>query len=157
MLAPPGARPPVESWSVAFDGDDARVFERGSALPLVRWLEGGNDGLTIAASEPGRWTIRYTTPAPRVLIVAETWDPGWSGAVDGRPRALERREEILIGAHVEAGSGTLELRYRPRGLIAGWAATAIGAAVLLFAALRQNHAAARHENAALRQEDGARR
>ena len=113
--------------------------------------------MTIAASEPGRWTIRYTTPAPRVLMIAETWDPGWSGAVDGKPRALERREETLIGAHVEAGSGTLELRYRPRGLIAGWAATAIGAAVLLFAALRQSDAAPRHENAAPRQDDGARR
>ena len=108
MLAPPGARPPVESWSVAFDGTDARVFERASALPLVRWLEGGNDGFTIAAGEPGRWTIRYTTAAPRVLMIAETWDPGWSGAVDGRPRALERREETLIGAHVDAGAGTLD-------------------------------------------------
>jgi hypothetical protein len=156
VLAPPGASPPVETWSVAFDGDDARVFERASALPLVRWLGGGNHGLTIAASEPGRWTIRYTTPAAGVLVVAETWDPGWSGAVDGRPRALERREEILIGAHVEAGSGTLELRYRPRGLSAGWAATAFGAAALLFAAMRQSDAALRQINAALRQESRAR-
>jgi hypothetical protein len=155
VLAPPGAGAPVETWRVAFDGADGRVFERASALPLVRWLGGGNDGLTIAASEPGRWTIRYTTPSPRVLMIAETWDPGWRGAVDGRPRALERREETLIGAHVEAGSGTLELRYRPRGLMAGLGAAGLGVVLLLFAALRQDSAALRQDDAALRQDNAA--
>jgi hypothetical protein len=137
VLAPPGDSPPIATWRLAFDGADARVFERSSALPLVRWLGGGGDGLTVAASEPGRWVIRYTTPSPRVLIVAETWDPGWRGSIEGRRRALERREGTLIGAHVEAGSGTLELRYRPRGLREGVAASTLGLALLLVAALRQ--------------------
>ena len=83
VLAPPARPPPVDTWRLAFDGGDARVFERAGALPLVRWLDGGNDGLTIAASEPGRWTIRYSTPGPRELMVAETSDPGWRATVDG--------------------------------------------------------------------------
>jgi hypothetical protein len=137
VLAPPGAAPPVETWRLAFDGADARVFERASAQPLVRWLGGGSEGLTVVSSDPGRWTIRYTAPSARVLMVAETWDPGWQCFVDGRPRPLERREETLIGAHVDPGAGTLELRYRPRALREGIASSVVGVAVLLFAALRQ--------------------
>jgi hypothetical protein len=147
VLAPPGAPPPVDGWRLAFDGADARVFERTSALPLVRWLGGDArapspqpglaQGLTVATNEPGAWTIRYDTTAPRVLIVGETWDPGWRAAIDGERRAIERREEILIGVHVEAGSGTVDLRYRPRGLREGLAATSLGILLLVLAALRQ--------------------
>jgi hypothetical protein len=155
VLAPPGAAAPVETWRLAFDGADARVFERPSAQPLVRWLGGGDDGLTVAASGPGRWTIRYATAAPAVLIVAETWDPGWRAAIDGGARSLERREETLIGAPVEAGAGTLELRYRPRGLREGVAASAIAMALLLFAALRHEDAALRQGRAAPRQKKDA--
>jgi uncharacterized membrane protein YfhO len=71
------------------------------------------------------------------LIVGETWDPGWRAAIDGERRSIERREEILIGVHVEAGSGTVDLRYRPRGLREGLAATSLGILLLVFAALRQ--------------------
>jgi uncharacterized membrane protein YfhO len=72
-----------------------------------------------------------------VLLIAETWDPGWSGAVNGGSIALQRRQEISIGAHVGPGSGTLELRYRPRGLAAGAVMSAVGVAALALAALRQ--------------------
>ena len=143
VLAPPrAARPAVSAansaeWSVAFDGEDARVFERPSAQPMVRWIEGDDRGLTVVAREPGRWTIDYTSASPRVLIVAETWDAGWTATLDGEPLSLQRRQEALIAAHLEAGGGRLELRYRPRGFVAGIVASTVGVLLLAFAAVRR--------------------
>jgi hypothetical protein len=137
VLAPGGAAAPVEGWSLAFDGADARVYERPSALPLVRWSEGGGEGLVVENADPGRWTIQVATAAARTVVVAETWDEGWQGWIDGRPMAaLESWKDVLIAAEVSPGTHTLRLRYRPRGLWAGMAASALGVALLVAAAAR---------------------
>jgi hypothetical protein len=143
VLAPPGAAAPAiapsnaADWSVAFGGEDARVFERPSAQPMVRWIEGDDEGLTVVATEPGRWTIDYSSASPRVLVIAETWDAGWAATLDDEPVTLQRRQEAVLAARVEAGSGRLELRYRPRGIVGGMAASVAGVLLLAFAAVRR--------------------
>jgi len=37
VLTGPREAPPVAGWRLAYEGADARVFERPTALPLVRW------------------------------------------------------------------------------------------------------------------------
>ncbi|HSL81459.1 MAG TPA: YfhO family protein [Thermoanaerobaculia bacterium] len=147
VVGPPGARAPVPGWRLAHDGDDARVWERRSALPLVRWAEGAPAGgrLEVLERSPGRWLIaRETAPfrgrprgatpieePPRgatpieepsrgatLLVVAETWDPGWRARVDGEPAPVEAVDGVLLGVRVKGGAGRLVLEYRPEGF--GW-------------------------------------
>lgn len=141
VVAPPGRPAPVAErgrrWQLAYDGEDARVWERRRALPLVRWradeLRAGDaDGLEVMERSPGRWLLRWESPEPRDLVVAETWDPGWRARLDGEPVPVEAVDGVLLGVRVPAGSGHLSLAYRPEGL--GWGAGLTLAGLLACAA-----------------------
>ncbi|MBV8201889.1 MAG: YfhO family protein, partial [Acidobacteria bacterium] len=201
VVASPGEAPPAPGWRLAYAGADARVYERLSALPLVRWAlaagaasptaaavpgllpaataplpaavppvpagrsspglpgvsagaapapaplspsaaaaaaAGGGwaqEGLAVIRREPGRWEIGWRAAEPRLLVVAETWAPGWRALVDGQPRPVEAAAGALLGVRLGPGAGRAELRYRPPGLLAG--ALISAAAVLALAAIRR--------------------
>jgi uncharacterized membrane protein YfhO len=50
------------------------------------------------------------------LVVAESWDPGWSARVDGRARALFIADRNSLAVQVGTGDHRVELRYRTPGL-----------------------------------------
>ena len=135
VAGPEGAAEPVplaaSGWRLVYGGTDARVFERPRALPLVRWAA-GEGRVSVARREPGRWEIDWRSAAPGALVVAETWDPGWRGAVAGRPVAVRPIEGPLMGVELPAGEGRLVLAYRPPGLLAGTAATVFGLLVTVL-------------------------
>ena len=79
--------------------------------------------------DPDRVELHVTTEAPGLLVVANTWMPGWSAVVDGVPA------QVLRGNHcqqvvplVGAGDHRVLLRYEPPGLARG---ACISAAALL--------------------------
>jgi hypothetical protein len=114
VMAEPGGPAADPSWRLAYDGSDARIFERPGALPLVRW-EGAPGSVRVLRREPGLWEIAWKAPEESTLVVAETWDRGWSAA------GLEVRpvDGALIGVRLGPGEGRLTLRYRPPGWTAG--------------------------------------
>ncbi len=115
--------PPGLGWRLAYQGSDARVWERPGALPLVR-LEGGQ--ARIETRLPGEWRLAFQASAPGRLVVAETWDPGWRAWVDGRPAAVERLQGILMSIPVGPGAGSVELRYHPDGFVPGLVLSTLG-------------------------------
>ncbi|MFL6236347.1 MAG: YfhO family protein [Thermoanaerobaculia bacterium] len=124
MAGPAETPPPGSSWRLAYQGSDARVFERPAALPLVR-LEGGGEA-RVTRRAPGAWRVAFRSPAPGRLVVAETWDPGWRAWVDGRPAKVERLQGILMGIPVAPGAGSVELRYHPDGFVPGLLLSLVG-------------------------------
>lgn len=132
VVAAPGAPARARGWRLRYDGADARIWERRSALPLVRWAKAdAGRGLEVLERAPGRWLIRWQSDAPGTLVVAEAWDPGWRAAVDGARVEVATADGVLLGVPVPAGSGHVALRYRPQGL--GWG-TALSLAGLLACA-----------------------
>lgn len=127
VLTPPGAAPADPSWRLAYDGRDARIFERTLAPPLVRWAAGAAPPAEVEKG-PGRWRIAIPSGDHGELVVAEGWDGGWRAELDGRRVPLRRVETHLIGVRVEPGSRELILRYRPRGLVGGAWLSALGVA-----------------------------
>ncbi|MEZ6183395.1 MAG: hypothetical protein R3F62_00100 [Planctomycetota bacterium] len=61
-----------------------------------------------------------------VVVVLDTWFPGWTAEVDGRPRPLLRANVAFRGVEVSAEDRELVLRYRPRALRRGVIAWAVG-------------------------------
>jgi len=123
-----GPDQPVEGWRLAYQGADARVYERPGALPLVRWEVDGQ--IRTAKREPGFWEIEWRTPRRAMLVVAETWDRGWRASVDGRPVPVVAVEGALLGVELGPGEGRVELSYRPPGLVVG-ACISLGVLVVL--------------------------
>lgn len=128
VMAPPGAPAPRPAWRLAYDGEDARVWQRRWVLPLVRWGEDEPDGagLDVMERSPGRWLIAWDAEEPGKVVVAETWDPGWRAEVEGEPATVEAVDGVLLGVPVPAGAGHLSLVYRPQGLAWGAALTLAG-------------------------------
>jgi hypothetical protein len=127
VMAEPGSEAPDPSWRVAYAGPDAVVFERPSALPLVRVEPAASDGgIEVLRRRPGRWEIAWEAASSRLLVVAETWDAGWWARLDGRRVPIEQVDGVLLGVRVGPGSGRLVLCHRPAGLAWGAALSLLG-------------------------------
>ena len=77
------------------------------------------------ADDPDVVTVRVDTTAPGLLVVGNTWMPGWSARVDSKPASVRRGNgwQQVIALDV-AGRHEVVLRYEPPGLATGKAITA---------------------------------
>ncbi len=82
--------------------------------------------------DPDRPTLAVTTAAPGLLVVADTWMPGWTAMVDDRPIRIERGNYAQRVIPLDkSGRHEITMRYRPPGLTAGSAITLATALVWL--------------------------
>jgi hypothetical protein len=132
VMAAPGEQPPAgAAWTLAYSGSDARIYERPGALPLARLIGGARGGrVRVERRTPGAWTIAWQAPRRGRLVVAETWDPGWRAALDGRPAAVEPLRGVLLGVRLGPGAGRVELRYHPDGFVPGMVLSLLGLAAV---------------------------
>ena len=70
--------------------------------------------------DPDHVVVEVKTYAPGFLVVTNTWDPGWTATIDGKPSPVLRGNLAQqVVALPTVGSHCVELRFRPRGLSAG--------------------------------------
>jgi hypothetical protein len=88
------------------------------------------------ANDPDRVEIRVSTQFPGLLVVADTWMPGWSAELDGRPAP------ILPGNHAQRvvplprpGRHQIIMRYQAPGFISGLVVSGASALVWLAVAV----------------------
>jgi uncharacterized membrane protein YfhO len=70
-------------------------------------------------------------PARGLVVLDDTWGPGWSVRVDGREAQPLQANVVLRGVVVPAGEHELVWSYRVPGLRAGAALSAIGLLAML--------------------------
>ncbi|GEM_PF-6916744 len=84
--------------------------------------------------------LRTHAGAARLLVLADTWAPGWTATVDSREVPIHRVNLWMRGVDVPAGEHDVRFVYRPswveRGLLAS-ALGALGVVVLWLFALRR--------------------
>lgn len=69
---------------------------------------------------PDRIVLRVTTEAPGLLVVADTWMPGWRATLNGRPVPLLRGDHAFrVVALLEPGPVEVVMTYRAPGLVIG--------------------------------------
>src|SRR5206468_2841096 len=100
----------------------------------------------IGRDEPEHVVVETESAAPAYLILADTFDPGWSATLDGRPVPIRPAFVAFRAVFVPEGRHTVVFRYVPAGFSLGLKVTACGllaGVVLLFwrrkAALAPDH------------------
>ncbi|MDQ4133998.1 MAG: YfhO family protein, partial [Actinomycetota bacterium] len=98
--------------------------------------------LSAARPGPGRWRIEASGQRPVLLVVAETYFPGWVARVDGERVPVVEADGAFVGVPVPAGDHRVTLEYqRPAASTAGRLVTAttllLSVALLLHPRLRR--------------------
>jgi len=77
--------------------------------------------VAIESWSPGAVALRATTRSPALLLVRQSWAPGWDARVDGAPVETYRAAGPWFVVPVPAGAHAVTLRYRTPGFGAGCA------------------------------------
>lgn len=113
-------------------------------VPPLAPCDGSADRANLLRNESDQITIDANMSCDGMVIVSETWFPGWKVTVDGVPHRMFETYGALRGVLVPRGHHTIEMRYRPASVFAGAAATGTGCVglVLLFLFERRRSARA---------------
>jgi hypothetical protein len=84
---------------------------------------------TITRDDPEHVAVTTECPAPAYLVLADTFDPGWTATVDGRPAPIRPAWLTLRAVYLPAGRHEVVFRYSPAGFETGRAVSLAGLAV----------------------------
>jgi hypothetical protein len=93
---------------------------------------GGADRVELVEHAGGRVAIRADMACAGMVVLSDTFYPGWRAWVDRRPVSIFEVDGALRGVLVPRGSHSITMRYRPASAIAGAALSICG---VLFTAL----------------------
>jgi hypothetical protein len=139
----------------AADGEAARRIlldpsfdlRREVVLPDASFAAGpGFAGTSrVVDMRPDRVRVEVELREPGLLVLVDTYDPGWKATVDGRPEPLLRANVAFRGVRVPAGRHVVEQVYRPGAVVYGlWiSAAAVLAGLATAVACRRAAAPAR--------------
>jgi hypothetical protein len=85
----------------------------------------------VADFRPDRVRLEAATSGPGIVVLLDTYGPGWRATVDGQPAEVLRANVTFRAVRVAAGRHSIEMVYRPPGMIPGLAAGALSLALLL--------------------------
>jgi len=76
-----------------------------------------------------RVSLEVTASGPALLVLVDTYDPGWRATLDGTPARVLRANVAFRAVAVPAGAHRVEMVYRPTSLWAGLGLSAVAALV----------------------------
>lgn len=95
------------------------------ALPSATYLE----------TTPEHVSLDVTATDPSIVLVRNSYDPGWTATVDGRPVAVLPTDYLMQGVPVQAGHHIIDLTYRDPAITTGLEASAVAWSALVLALL----------------------
>jgi uncharacterized membrane protein YfhO len=76
--------------------------------------------------------IEADAPCRSLLVLDDTWYPGWKAFVDGRPEPVYRADVWFRGVFLGKGTHSVDFVYRPTHLGFALGASAAGAVLLVL-------------------------
>ncbi len=116
-----------------------QLWTKGFDPRRTAMVEGMSGRTTLAAGrivqqsvENSRLEWRVLTEGRALFVVADTWFPGWTATVDGRPVPIEIVNGFVRGVFLDgAGEHRVAMRFWPWSLTAGLVLTAFGLVALV--------------------------
>jgi hypothetical protein len=130
----------VDRQVVARDADAALSIVTSPSFPArsvavteqrIAGLQTGSGGgaspgrARITANERERVVVETDASRAALLILGDSWFPGWKATVDGEPAPIHRVDYVIRGVSVPAGSHRVEFRYEPASVRAGFAVSGL--------------------------------
>ncbi|MGH9614614.1 MAG: hypothetical protein ACRD4P_16220, partial [Bryobacteraceae bacterium] len=91
------------------------LFENPPALKACQ----GSDRVSFLNRAASESRIQADLSCDGMVVVSDTWYPGWTAKVDGRSARLWEVDGALRGVLVPKGSHIVDIQYRPRVIYAG--------------------------------------
>lgn len=112
----------LESVSLA----NHAIVDRPIVLP-----DGEPGDVQILRDAPGHIQLATKTPSRQLLVVAQSYHPGWRAKIDGNAAAVWRVYGDFFGCVVPDGEHSVELEFRPESRQKGLLFSAAGLGLLL--------------------------
>jgi len=125
---PPAARP--SGQLAAADGDVGEVDVGEVEVGEVDVGEVDVGEVELVEYRPHRVVLRVRTPRDGLLVLTDSWYPGWEALDNARPVPILRANYLFRAVSLPAGRHEIVFRYRPRTWHAGWMVTALTASAL---------------------------
>ncbi len=93
-----------------------------------------DDEVWMPRHEPNYVRIEAQMQCKGMVILTDTWFPGWRATVDGKSAKIERAYGMVRGVLVEPGNHTIEMRYRPLSIYLGAALSLLAAGIVIVRA-----------------------
>jgi hypothetical protein len=94
------------------------------------------DSVRFVTYEPDRIAMDVTAAGDGMLVLSESYVPGWNAYVDGKKSKIYATDYLLRGVALRAGERHVELRYEPASLRYGvWITLATGLVMLVVFAI----------------------
>jgi len=94
------------------------------------------DGVRLTKSNSGRVTIEANMGCRGMVILSDSYFPGWVATVDGKRAKIHEAYAAVRGVVVEKGRHTIDMRYLPVSVFAGLLMTLIGAVGAVVLSIR---------------------
>ncbi|MEA2869269.1 MAG: hypothetical protein QOE39_3984 [Bradyrhizobium sp.] len=107
------AGPPVWIYRIAGAMPRARILSSGNAQTTSGQSTVLSSSVKIGSSRPGRVELVTTSTADGLLVLHDSYYPGWVADVDGKPVPIRRTEMLFRSIELPAGSHHVTFRFAP--------------------------------------------
>lgn len=104
-------------------------------LPALLHPPSEPPSIRVVSEDAVSLRCEVSTETPGLLVVADTWYPGWSARVNGKPQTVYPVDRFSRGIVVEPGDNTVELAYVCKPLRRGLMVSAASAVLVILAGL----------------------
>jgi hypothetical protein len=116
-------------WNRLPEVDPGRIALVAEPLPGALDVDRAPQGAQVLERTSSTLHLRVDLEQAGMLVVSQTWAPGWRATDNGRSLPLYRTDYALQGAYLEAGAHEIKLVYRPPSWRWGLALTLSGLAL----------------------------
>ena len=104
------------------------VEARPGAISGIQRAPDGSSPGSVAVPEytPGHILLNVEAQRPSLVVVAESYYPGWHATVDGQPVEIVRANYLSQGIVVPEGKHTIEMKYEPDSFRNGMLLSLVG-------------------------------
>jgi len=96
--------------------------------------------MAVSSIRQGINDVKVTTQAnvPAILVLSDTYYPGWKVFVDGREEKLLRVDYAFKGVALQPGAHDVGFSFQPGSFRAGWLISALSSVILIAAVVMRN-------------------